>query len=301
MTDVPADPPIGGTTSLIRSILPSLGPSEQRVAQLCVDAPADVAMLSVADLAARTDTSPATVIRTCQNLGFKGFQHLRLLLLRDLGAHSDDTPVPDAAGSRGRVPALFDAAARDLRNALGALDFDAFDEAASAIHRANRVLIVANGGSGPAAQMLALRFITTARPCEAPYDSVTQQLAARLLAPTDVCIAVSDSGMNSTTLAAVDAAHAAGATIIGVTSYGRSRLSDVATFSIVAGATFHSWGDGAVTGNLTQMLILSALQEAVARIDRPDASMDRRIMDEVMGIVSVDEGPLPSATTSSES
>jgi DNA-binding MurR/RpiR family transcriptional regulator len=287
MTSLTVDPPVGGTLSLIRSLIPSLGPSEQRVAQLVVDAPEEVAMLSVADLAARTDTSSATVIRTCQNLGFKGFQHLRLLLLRDLGSASrqPDARLSGEAGSRGRVPALFDAAARDLHEALGALDYEQFDAAVAAIASARRVLIVANGGSGPAAQMVALRFLTTDRPCEAPYDSITQQLSARLLHADDVCIAVSDSGMNGTTLRAVEAAVSAGATVIGVTSYARSRLSELSTHVLVAGATFHSWGDGAVTGNVTQMLILSALQDGVARARTDSAAVAPVVMDEVMGMV----------------
>jgi RpiR family carbohydrate utilization transcriptional regulator len=291
MSTVLADPPVGGTVALIRSLLPSLGPSERRVAQECVDFTAEVAMLSVADVAARTETSSATVIRTCQNLGLKGFQHLRLLLLRDLGSatREPDARLSGHEGSRGEVPALFDAAARDLREALGALDYDQFDGAVATIAGARRLLIVANGGSGPAAQMVALRFLTTNRPCEAPHDSITQQLSARLLGPGDVCLAVSDSGMNGTTLRAVEAAASAGVEIVGVTSYARSKLSDMSTHTIVAGAAFHVWGAGAVTGNLTQMLILSALQTAVAKVRDNSEAAGPVVLDEVMGIVQGDE------------
>jgi DNA-binding MurR/RpiR family transcriptional regulator len=286
MNSAPLDPPVGGTLGVIRSLIPSLGSSERRVAQEVVDRPDEVAMLSVADLARRTETSSATIIRTCQSLGFKGFQHLRLLLLRDLGAASrshDEVLVGE--GSRNRVPALFAAAARDLREALGALDYGTFDAAVAAIVTARRVLIVANGGSGPAAQMVALRFLTTDRPCEAPYDSITQQLSARLLHADDVCIAVSDSGMNSTTIRAAEAAAAAGATIVGVTSYARSRLSELSTHSIVVGAAFHSWGDGAVTGNVSQLLILCALHDAVAQVMNNSSETAPAVMEEVMGIV----------------
>jgi DNA-binding MurR/RpiR family transcriptional regulator len=286
MSSLPNDPPLGGTIGVIRSLLPSLGSSEGRVAQEVVDRPDEVAMLSVADLARRTDTSSATVIRTCQSLGFKGFQHLRLLLLRDLGsaARSGDRVVT-GEGSRNRVPSLFAAAANDLRDALGALDYDTFDGAVGAIAGARRVLIVANGGSGPAAQMLALRFLTADRPCEAPYDSITQQLSARLLHADDVCIAVSDSGMNSTTLRAAEAAEAAGATIVGVTSYARSRLSEISAHPLVVGAAFHSWGEGAVTGNVAQLLILCALQDAVAQLMNNTTATAPAVMNEVMGIV----------------
>jgi DNA-binding MurR/RpiR family transcriptional regulator len=291
MSSVTAEPPVGGTVAHIRSLVPSLGPSEQRVAQVLAARPGDVAMMSVADLAALTETSSATIIRTCQSLGFKGFQHLRLLLLRDLGtaARQQDAAAP-GDGSRSRVPALFAAAARDLEEAVGALDYEQFDAAVAGIVGARRLLIVANGGSGPAAQMLALRFLTTGRPCEAPYDSITQQLSARLLGPADVCIAVSDSGMNSTTIRAAEAAATAGATLIGVTSYARSRLSELSTHTVVAGAAFHTWADGAVTGNVVQTLILSALQDAAAQAITTSATTASAVLDEVMGIVEQDDG-----------
>lgn len=247
-------------------------------------------MLSVADLAARTGTSPATVIRACKNLGFRGFQHLRLLLLRDLGVaeHNRDLLVDPAAGSRGRVPALFESAARDLNGALGALDYEAFDAATQAIVAARRVLLVSNGGSGPSTQMMALRLLTSGRPVEAPYDSVTQQMSARTLGPDDVCIAVSDSGMNSVTLRAVKAARTAGATVIGVTSYGRSPLSQLADHSLVAGATYHSWADGAISGNIIQILLLTALQDAVATAIGHPANASSDLLDEVFDIIESD-------------
>ncbi|MCU1407465.1 MAG: putative RpiR family transcriptional regulator, partial [Glaciihabitans sp.] len=113
--------------------------------------------------------------------------------------------------------------------------------------------------------------------------------SARLLQPGDVCLAVSDSGMNSTTVRTAEAAAAAGVVIIGVTSYARSRLSDLATHALVAGATFHAWGDGAVTGNITQTLILSALQDAVAREMEGSAEAGPVVLEEVMGIVQSDE------------
>jgi DNA-binding MurR/RpiR family transcriptional regulator len=286
MNFLASEPPVGSTVAVVRSLIPALGPSEQRVAQQIAQLPGEVAMLSVADLAARTDTSAATVIRTCQSLGFKGFQHLRLLLLRDLGAAAGRSESAEVTGegSRQRVPAIFASAARDLGEALGALDYEQFDKAVLALASARRVLIVANGGSGPAAQMVALLMLTIDRPCEAPADSVTQQLSARLLRPEDVCLAVSDSGMNGTTLAAVEAAAVAGATIVGVTSYGRSRLAELSTHSLVAGAAFHALG-GMVTGNVAQLLLLTALQDAVgsARVDSIAAGPV--VMDQVMHIV----------------
>lgn len=291
MTDQRTDPPVGTTVSVIRSLLPSLVPSERRVATECVEHPEVVAMLSVADLATRTETSAATVIRTSKNLGFKGFQHLRLLLLRDVGSQSGPKPVDGSQDPRSSVwvPAMFDAVGRELSTSLGALDYEQFDAAAEALASARRVLIVANGGSGPIAQTLALRLIGVGRPCEAPYDAVAQQVSARLLSAGDVCLAISQTGLNNYTLHAVEAAGATGATIIGLTGYAKSRLSQLSNHQLVGGASFSAWGDDAVVLNVVQFLMVSALFTAVARRGGENIRIAASSSyDEVMKIVNTD-------------
>lgn len=286
---------MGGTVALIASILPSLGPGERRVAEECVRAPQEVALLSVGDLAARTATSSATVVRACQTLGFKGFQHLRLLLLRDAGAaHAAAAEHAAGPAPAHRVAALFARAADELRDAPGSLDLEAFERAADAIAHAPRVLVVGNGGSAPAAQMVALRLLVSGRSCEAPVDAVTQQLTGTLLSPADVCLAVSDSGMNAVTLHAVDSAVAAGATVVGVTGYARSRLGRAATHTLVVGASYGSWETGSVTGNLAQILLLSALQIAVSERTAASADAGRRARDAVLGLVADDDEDGPA-------
>lgn len=285
-----AIPPVGGTLAHIRSILPSLVPSESRVAALCLADPEFVVAASAADVAQRTDTSPATVIRASQNLGFRGFQSLRILLARDLGAAAEPSRVGalNSASTAERLPAQVDAAAGELRDVLGTLDLAVFDAAAEAIASADRVLVTANGGSGPAGQAVALRLLTGGRPCEAPPDAVTQHLSARTLAPRDVCLAISDSGINPMTVRAAEAAAAAGAVVVGVTGYARSRLADLSTHTLVAGAESRTWGGGSVGGNLAQLLTLMMLQDTVLRQREGTAGIVGPMLDEVLGLV--DEG-----------
>ncbi|MFE7418004.1 MurR/RpiR family transcriptional regulator [Rhodococcus sp. NPDC057529] len=65
------------TRARLRAGLAIRGPGEQRVARAVPAEPAAVVELSTAELAAASDTSPATVVRACQRLGFRGFQHIR--------------------------------------------------------------------------------------------------------------------------------------------------------------------------------------------------------------------------------
>lgn len=290
------EPPVGGSRAHIMSIFPSLVPSEQRVAQLFLDSPETVARMSVADLVTQTGTSPATIVRACKRLGFDGFQHLRQILLRDLGAAARDNAgqdEPTTTGAPGSsehlVSGVFSRAAHDIRGALGSLDFAAFDAAVGAIRSGDRLVVVGNGTSLAPAQSLALRFLVTGVRCEAPADVVSQHITAKLLTSEDVCIAVSDSGQNSYTLASTRLAAERGATVIGVTSYGKSELAGLATHTLVAGAEFHAWNDRLSMGNIVQMLILTALHAAVTN-DSPDVEKARSaVMEEVLHIVDTQE------------
>lgn len=288
MTDaLRADPPVGGTLSYIDSVIPSLVPSEQRVAREVVEHPEDVAMMSAADLASRTGTSAATVIRACQSLGFKGFQHLRLLLLRDLPSRVELSPVDHDGAPRDWLPSMFRSAGEELANALAPLDFDEFDRAVAAIAGATRLLIIGNGASAPIAQLATLGFLNSSRPSEAPADAVMQQLTARSLGAGDVCICISASGSNRITLSSAEAAAGSGATVIGVTGYQRSRLHELSDVTLVCGASIAKWSTGLITGNVAHVLLFAALELAIsAAAGLP--TTDPAVMEGVMTVVDAD-------------
>ncbi len=276
-------PPVGGTRALLQSLVPSLVPSERRVVQACIDEPDRVASMSVAELASRAGVSPATVVRACQRLGFEGYQQLKELLIRD-AAVADETGSP--AQHRHPVERVFERAIAGIQGALGALDLEAFDGAAREIRESSRLLIVGNGASLAAAQSIGLHFLTSGKVCENPVDIISQHVAAKLLKPGDVCLAVSDSGMNNFTLRSAQLAAEAGATVVAITSYAKSELAEIARFPLVAGADFHRWNDETVTGNIVQMLLLSALHSA-ALGDAPGAMAARaEVYDEVLTMVT---------------
>lgn len=284
------EPPVGGTIDHILAVLPSLIPSAQRAARICAERPEDVVNMSGADLAEAADTSAAAVTRMSQALGFRGFQHLRLLLVRDLGAAVRDGGIR-AEGTAGWLHALAEGASDVIQTSLASVDPDVFDAAAEAIARAPRLLVAGTGASGPAAQSVAVAFVMNGRSCEAPTDGVVQQLTASVLSPGDVCLVVSSSGANAATLAVAAAAADAGATVIGVTSFTRAPLAENAALLLIAGARFQAWDQGMVGSGLVQHLVLSALQMAVSERMKETAERARAaVRDEVLGIVTEDAG-----------
>ncbi|MDT2007044.1 MurR/RpiR family transcriptional regulator [Rhodococcus opacus] len=237
----------------------------RRVADVCVERPYTVARSSTAFVAELAGTSTATVVRACQSLGFSGFLQLKMLLQRDLGAAGapPNEPSPDFDNAN-LLHAVFAEMTTDLTRALTPLNEHAFGRAVDALRFADRVLVVGNGGSGAAVAAVATRFSLNDRVAEAPTDVVVQQLTASRLTSRDVCLAVSDSGMDRSTLSPVIAARTAGAQVIGVSSYAHSTLMEHSDIGRVIGGGMGPHGGAAAA--VIQIAFLIGLQIAVCQV-----------------------------------
>lgn len=249
----------------IRSLVPSLAPSDARVARAILADPTAVIELSTSGLARLAEVSPSTVVRCCQRMGFRGFSHLRRMLAReasDQSLHHGDIAEGDTDVVI--LAKVFASAARVLAEGSRTIDAAAFERAVAAIGAARRVLVVGVGTSAPLAQDAAYRFATLGVVSEAPADVHVQHVAARLLGASDVCIAVSHTGATRETVATVRAAHSAGATTIAVTSFASSPLVELADVVLVTGGPEFSFRHEAMASRLAHLSLLDALYVAVA-------------------------------------
>jgi RpiR family carbohydrate utilization transcriptional regulator len=252
----------------IRSSLSALGPSEAKVAAVILAHPQDVVDWSTSELALRAGTSTATVIRACQSLGFRGFQHLRLELARSaplLPRDSDDV-----------VSGTFHEALIALRLAEDSIDPIRVEAAAEELRGATRVVLVGNGFSGPPLQDFAMRLSTLGRWVEAPIDPLAQQFAVHSLQPGEVCFALSYSGANVQTLQTCTAAVERHARVLVVTSYTRSPLGRIADLLISTGPAMASHDVDPYLARLGHTVALHALHAAMARHAEPSEVADMR-------------------------
>lgn len=266
----------GSALALIRAYAATLGHSEGAVARVILERPGEVPQWSTQQLAAAAGTSTATVIRACQRLGFRGFQHLRLELARESAA-VEPGPTGDS------VDQVFEGARAALLAGRDAIDRHALARAASALATARRVVCTANGFSAPPLQDAAMRLATVGRPVEAPIDILAQQFAAHSLGPEDVCLALSHSGANAHTLATVRAARKRGARIVAVCSYARAPLPDLADITISTGAIGSQHTVDPLFSRLVHSVLLQALiAELSALLDPADSLEMREVVAEAL-------------------
>ena len=248
----------------IRAHLPALRAADQRVARLVLAQPELVLYSSAAEIAELAETSAATVVRCAQELGFKGFHDLKLALGHELAAFNRTQEADAREGVLARVTR---AGAETVRDAGALVDPATFDAAVSAIADARRMLLVGVGTSAPLCQDAAYRFAAVGIDAAAPVDVHVQHVRARLLDSRDVCLVVSHTGSTRESLQAARAAHAAGATVIAITSFTRSALTELADHAIVSGTRELKFRLEAMASRLAHLAILDALLVAVSERD----------------------------------
>ncbi len=242
-----------------------LSPAEQRVAALVLEQPRKVLGEPIAEIARLADVSQPTVIRFCRSLGFQGLADFKLKFASSL------TGTIPVRHSQVRISdSTHDLSAKVIDNTVSAilkfrdqLDVTSIDHAINLLRKANRVEFYAMGNSRVVALDGQHKFFRFRIPTSAYGDSHLFKLAAELLAPGDVVIAISTSGQLPELLAAVDAARAAGADVIAITG-SKSALAKKATVCLSVDHAEDSTTFLSMISRILQLLLIDIISVGIS-------------------------------------
>ena len=216
----------------VAALAPSMQPSERRVAEAIAADIESAIDWSAQEVAGAVGVGRATVIRTAQTLGYDGYPQLRVALAREL-ARGSAAAVTSDGSMLGALRAEVDAFSARLPQTVTALTDDQLEGFVGALDGATRVLVAANGLSAPLGLDMVLRLTAAGRPAEYLPDTLGQEIAARQLGASAVCLVISGSGVNRATLAVMTAARESGARVIAITSFARSAVAESADIALV--------------------------------------------------------------------
>lgn len=240
---------------------------------------------SASEVAEAARAALSTVVRTCQTLGFKGFQDLKLSLARENRPVATEEIHGDVhAGDSAAIvlSKLRDSARDAVRYGIEHIDVTAFEAAVQAVASARRTLCLGVGTSAPLAQDVAYRLSWIDRRAEAPADAHAQHVSATLLEPGDAALVISHTGSTRETVTAAQAAHDAGATVIAVTSFPRSPLTEHVDICLVAATRETSYRVEALTTRIAHLVVLDALWVAITLIGGDTALATARRINDVI-------------------
>jgi glucokinase len=242
-----------------------LTPAEQRVATLVLEQPRLVLNEPIADIARLADVSQPTVIRFCRSLGFLGLADFKLKFASSL------TGAIPVRHSQVRISdSTHDLSAKVIDNTVSAilkfrdqLDVRSLDRAIELVSRAKRVEFYAMGNSRVVALDGQHKFFRFRIPTSSYGDSHLFTLAAELLKPGDVVIAISTSGRLPELLAAVDAARQAGADVIAISS-STSPLAKKATVCLAVDHSEDSTTFLSMISRILQLLLIDIMSVGIS-------------------------------------
>ena len=262
--EVSASP--AGVLARLSSLLPSLRESERKIAEYVLANAGEVVYCSITELADRTGTSEATVIRFARQLDYSGYAAFKIALaleLRDATAQlpSELASSSDAAAVKHHVIQL---SIESLRDTAQLLDDRALEQAVDALAKAGRIEIYGVGSSGIVAGRAYATFMQIGLPAQAITDAHHQVISATQLGPGDVALAISQSGSTRDTLEALEHARNAGATCVCITRYARSPITRVAHITLLAAARPATVAGLPMFGEVAQFAIAEMLAAATA-------------------------------------
>lgn len=256
---------------ILRSMHNELTRAEQKISEYILQNPADVIHMSISELAEASNSAEATIFRLCRKLGFPGFQGLKISLAGDIFSPMESVSREVAVDDSVELfsTKVFHNISEGLQDTLKILDYTALTKAIEVLANAPRIDSYGSGGSAIIAADIEHRFMRFGIPVRSYNDSHLQLISASLLRPGDVVIAVSHTGASVEILEAVKIAKKAQATVIAISSYMRSPISQIADICLYGMSREVSYRSEAMASRLIHLAIVDLLYTGVM-LKQPD-------------------------------
>lgn len=253
----------------ITAQIPSLTKSEQRVALYITQNPQNAIFQSISELADCSNTSEATVVRTCKNLGFSSYQAFKVLLAQAI-ANPDQIihgtiHIEDNAPISAIVNSVFESTIQTMRLTQKALDLHAAEQAAELLCHAKRVFILGLGGSHSIAADLQHKLLRLGIDAVYQADLHLQRLCiANQAGPEDVLFAISHSGSSKAVVDNTALAKKTNTKVIVLTGSMKSPLTALADVQLytLSDETKHSLSS--ISSRLAQLAVVDVLHTIIS-------------------------------------
>lgn len=259
----------------IKSKLKVLTDSEKKVANYVLDNYMDVLDYTVTELSEKADVSDATVVRFCRSIGYKGYQDLKINLAQDaivpykhLNTSLEKEDKPSQIALK-----VIRSEIETLEETINILDMKELEQAARAIKNARKVVFFGCGGSAMVAMDAMHKFLKIGIHCIIQMDVDVQAMESALLGPEDVAFGISHSGTNRNVIECLKNARDNGATLIGLTTYGKSPMQRLCDYLLMTSTRETIFRSESVTARVAQLSVIDSLVAIMSYMDY-DGSYD---------------------------
>jgi DNA-binding MurR/RpiR family transcriptional regulator len=261
----------------MQGVLPTLNPTERRIAEYVLADPERVISSSIAEIRKGSGASVGSIVGFCRNLGLKGFADFKIALAREMAQGGLPASMEGAVPDGSVFERVFHFHAQSLVGTLQINPEPMLRDASRALQRAKRIELFSIGMSYPVAYMAACKFRLIGLPADAPFDSHMQVIAATQLQKGDVAFGISCSGSTRETVQCLQVARAHGATCICLTNSMQSPITAHADLALFATPSEIKYFQAPLASRITQLAVMDALFVFMAQKsrDRTAAQLQR--------------------------
>lgn len=253
-------------TTSIKNNISQLSEKERSIANYVLENAQEVLKLNVTELADRTNSSDATVIRFCRSVGFKGYQAFKIALAQDLVNPNKlyNTSLDISDDTETVVSKIFKAEIEALEDTLANIDHAVLDNVVKTISDKRKLYLFGGGGSAYVALDATHKFLKIGIECIFNLDNDTQLMTASLTKSDDVVLAISHSGSNKGTINCIKNAKDNGAVIIGLSTFGKSPMDRYCDYMLHVSTQETIFKSESVTARIAYLAVIDSIVAALA-------------------------------------
>ena len=285
-------PIFGDLLGEIANQIPSFHASEVAIADAILANPELASGMNISQIADKSGTSVASVVRFCKTIGFKGYPEFRMALIGQLSRqtaqgtdHQLDggITVDDSAAEVIRKIAYADSLA--IKTTAERLDVETFIKTVDAWEVASTIGIIGFASSGYVAMDLQLKLNRLGKRSVAWSDLHTALTSISLLKKGDVLVAISHSGTTLDIIDVISEFKEKGITIVLITNALRSPATAIADLTLFTSARETTLRSGATASRIAQLTVVDCLCVSLAQrnwsgtkaaLDQSRAAVGRR-------------------------
>ena len=249
--------------------------SDKRIADYLLENPGPVDGETASSIAEKVGTSPATVVRFCRKLGFKGLTDMKNSAAYTNYIESSTTDMDlkkgdDAETVTNKVVQYMKMVLDQLKLSL---EPELLQKAADKLAGANHVVILAEGGSGTIARAAYDIFLKLAIPCRIVDDIMFQIMEISMMDENDVLFLILNSGRTFNVLQNASYAKQRGIYTIGVVGTKGTPLSKYLDIELSTCIFSSSYLSDISAARLCELVTVSILHSIMA-LTRDSAQME---------------------------
>ena len=279
------------TFTKIKAIKDSLSHSEGKLANFILNSPNAIRELSSQELANVAGVSQSSVVKFTQKLGYKGYPTFKLAIIDAL---NNEAVINEQNNEylNGKITpndSLEQLAAKLLNHKVSVLnetkhlnEEKVIEEAVNLIKSAKRILIYGLGNSSLVGYDFSYKLQKIGFSAIANSDSHAQLTLAATFTKDDLVFAISESGQTHEVIKICQQAKQSGASVISLTKYGKTQVSDQADIKLYSVVENESLLLSPILVRTAQEYIIDILFIAITQ----SSKQSRKLLEKASRVVS---------------